>query len=136
MAELVIDSTLDAFFEANGRKPWRPGTVDCCLFLASWAIWIGHRDPAAHLRGAYDSEAGFREIIASAGGVVQVVERCVSSIGGKPLASPVAGAIGVIGSRVNIEHQFGAIFDGSCWRVRFINCIGRMAASPLAIWEI
>jgi hypothetical protein len=65
-----------------------------------------------------------------------VVALSAPAIGGKRLQRPLPGAIGVIGSSLNIDHQFGAIFDGARWNVRFINKIGQMAASPLAIWSI
>lgn len=131
-----MEETLASFLAAHDAKPWKPGTVDCCLALASWAIWLGHRDPAPHLRGIYDSEDGFRAIISAAGGVVPVVARCADRIGGKIVTAPKAGAIGVIGSPHVHDRQFGAIFDGSRWRVRFIKGFGQMAARPLAIWEI
>lgn len=141
MAELVTQTTIEpstdvlaAFIADNERQPWQPGVVDCCMFLAAWAMWLGHKDPAAHLRGTYADEAGFRRI--TAGGVVLVVERCVSAIGGSRISTPDLGAVAVIGARTNTEHQFGAIFDGQRWLVRFTNRVGHMAASPLAIWKI
>ncbi len=131
-----MEASLAAFFAAHDVKRWNPGSVDCCLALASWAIWLGHPDPAEHLRGAYDTEEGFRHIISSAGGVVPVVRRCVERIHGRRINLPQPGAIGVIGSPTVHQRQFGAIFDGSHWRVRFISGFGRMVAAPLAIWEI
>lgn len=127
---------LKAFFDHHARLPWRPGEVDCCLFLASWAMWLGHQDPAPHLRGTYDSDDGFRDIIHGVGGVVPLVERCAGLIGGKRMQQPVCGSIGVIGSKANIDHQYGAIFDGERWNVRFIHSIGPMTAAPLAIWSL
>lgn len=131
-----MESTLYSFFAAHERRLWRPGHVDCCMFLASWALWLGHRDPVEHLRGTYSTDDGFRAIVASAGGVVPVVEQCVSQINGKRIQRPFCGAIGVIGATTNIEHQYGAIFDGERWRVRFVDKIGHMTAKPLAIWSI
>ncbi|WP_223567252.1 DUF6950 family protein [Agrobacterium tumefaciens] len=131
-----MDQTLSAFLDAYREKPWRPGHVDCCLFLASWAIWLGHRDPAEHLRGTYEDEAGFRSHIEASGSVVSLVGTCAAKIHGKRMQSPYAGSIGVIGSSRNIYHQFGAIFDGERWLVRFINGVGPMVAKPLAIWAI
>ncbi|MDW5315020.1 hypothetical protein R6X40_12870 [Rhizobium sp. PL01] len=110
--------------------------MDCCLFLAAWAIWLGHRDPAQHLRGVYGDEAGFRGIIETAGSVTAVVERCALSINAKRLQRPLCGSIGVIGSASNIHRQFGAIHDGEGWNVRFIRGVHRMIATPLAIWSI
>lgn len=134
MAKLV--TSLEEFLREDAAKPWRPGEVDCCMFLASWAMWLDHSDPACHLRGAYDNEAGFRAIIATAGGVVPVVAACIANIEGRPIDAPTTGAVGVIGSATNIRRQWGAIFDGRQWLVRAKTGILAFSAKPLAIWEI
>jgi len=132
-----MEPTLREFLRAYGEKPWRPGVdVDCCLFLASWALWLGHPDPAPHLRGTYDSDEGFRMIVSQAGGVVPLVSNCAALIGGRRVQRPTCGAIGVIGSPSNIHRQFGAIHNGERWLVRFRNSVGSMVATPLAIWKI
>lgn len=132
-----MEQTLREFVRAYGEKPWRPGVdVDCCLFLASWALWLGHRDPAAHLRGTYDSDDGFRLIVEHAGGIMPLVEDCAVRIDGRRVQRPACGSIGVIGSPTNIHRQFGAIHDGERWLVRFRNSVGPMVATPLAIWMI
>jgi hypothetical protein len=127
---------LDDFFAGHALKPWAPGVTDCCLALADWAIACGHPDPAAHLRGAYDTEEGFRAIIEAAGSVVALVGSCASHIGLQPLEEPMRGAIGVIGSPSNIHRQFGAIHDGARWRVRFKCNFSPAVGSGLAIWRI
>ncbi|MDX0251144.1 hypothetical protein GOC31_20825 [Sinorhizobium meliloti] len=131
-----MEQTLAEFLRAYGEKPWQPGKVDCCLFLAAWAVWLGYPDPARHLRGAYDGEEGFREIIEKSGSVTVLVGSCASLIRGRRLQRPICGAIGVIGSATNIHRQFGAIHDGERWQVRLKNGIGPMTAQPLGIWFI
>nr|WP_210271370.1 hypothetical protein [Rhizobium sp. RM] len=131
-----MDQTLAAFLHSYRDKPWMPGRVDCCMFLASWAIWLGHSDPAEHLRGTYDSDEGFRRHISEAGNVALLVGACAAKINAKTIETPVCGSIGVIGSSRNIDHQFGAIFDGGRWLVRFINGVAPMSAKSLAIWAI
>ncbi|SMF65977.1 hypothetical protein SAMN02982989_3425 [Xaviernesmea oryzae] len=137
MAELVTAvDRLDEFLSWYGSLPWSPGSkVDCCLTLAEWAIWLSHADPAAHLRGTYDSDDGFRAIIAAYQGVVPLVASCLPSAAA-PTASPRRGDIGVIGARVNPLHQFGAIHDGRGWIVRQKQGFGRMSARTLAAWTI
>ncbi|WP_156392489.1 DUF6950 family protein [Rhizobium sp. Root482] len=125
-----------SFSRAYGELPWEPGKVDCCLCLSAWAMWLGYSDPARHLRGTYDDEAGFRRIIEQAGSVTALVERCADSISAKRTQRPFCGSIGVIGSPTNIHRQFGAIHDGEGWNVRFIHGVHRMIATPLAIWSI
>ncbi|MHC2297435.1 DUF6950 family protein [Rhizobium mongolense] len=95
---------LAAFLADNNARPWRPGHVDCCIVLADWASWLGHEDPADHLRGMYDSDEGFRAIIAAHQGAVPVVQCCVAKVGGKPTSKPKRGDIGVIGSATNIDR--------------------------------
>lgn len=136
MARAVAAGKLAAFVADNNTRPWQPGHVDCCMVLADWAMWLGHPDPATHLRGTYDSDEGFRAIIAAHQGAVPVVARCVAAIDGKPTSKPTRGAIGVIGSPLNIHRQFGAIHDGSGWLVRMHGGFGRMTACTLAAWEI
>lgn len=133
MAELVM---LRAFLNAYEREPWTPGDkVDCCLALAEWAIWMGRPDPAAAMRGTYQDEQGFRAHVNAAGSLVALVGSCVSSIGARRVDVPICGDIAVIGSSNNIHRQFGAIYDGRQWLVRFIDSIGPMTAKPLAIWR-
>src|SRR5689334_12941110 len=97
---------LSEFLPAYALRAWEPGSVDCCLFLAEWAVWLGYRDPAEHLRGTYDSEEGFRRHIEIAGSVVALVGDCADRIGGQPVQIPTCGDIGVIGSASNIHRQF------------------------------
>ncbi|SDN84575.1 hypothetical protein SAMN05216328_13937 [Ensifer sp. YR511] len=105
------------------------------MVLADWAVWLGHPDPAEHLRGTYDSDEGFRLIIAAHGGVVPLVSSCIPKPA-KRIQHPSAGDIAVIGSPANIKRQFGAIHDGSGWLVRMHGSFGRMTAQTLAVWTI
>lgn len=134
MAKLVDD--LSAFLIQSGKREWLPGQTDCCLFLADWAVWLGHADPARHLRDAYHSEDGFNAIIAGCGGVLPLVSACVASISGRATTTPAAGTIGVIGSSSNIFRQWGSIFDGRAWLVRSRAGIVPISAKPLSMWEI
>lgn len=106
------------------------------MVLADWAKWLGHNDPAAHLRGTYDSDEGFRDIIDAHHGAVPLVGGCVANIGGAVVDRPTRGDIGVIGSPTNIHRQFGAIHDGKSWLVRMHGGFGPMTARTLAVWKI
>lgn len=131
-----MENTLSNFFRAHERKLWQPGRVDCCLFVADWAMCLGRPDPAEGWRGAYDTEVGFQAIIAAAGGLVPLFEGCAAKVRAKRVQRPVVGDVAVIGSPINIGKQFGAIFDGARWNIRFINNVGPLTAKPLAIWRL
>lgn len=128
---------LQDFLAANAAEPWTPGgRVDCCLALAEWAIWLGHSDPAAHLRGAYTEGQGQVDILASRGGALELVRECAESIGGKKTDALVAGTIGVLGSSENPKRQIGAIFDGARWLTRTRKGWVPVMARHLAAWKI
>lgn len=131
-----MGQTLAAFLAAQKRKSWDAATLNCMLFPAAWAIWLGHRDPVEMWRGAFSNEDEYLAIVRAAGGCVPLMEAAATRIGGRHLDEPACGCVGVIGSPNNFERQFGAIFDGRRWLVRFTNRIGSMAARPLAIWSI
>jgi hypothetical protein len=135
-ADIGAVDALAPFLADNNARPWQPGEVDCCMVLADWAMWLGHDDPATHLRDTYDTDEGFRAIIAAHQGAVPVVAACVSNLKGKPTTAPRRGDIGVIGSPTNIHRQFGAIHDGKSWLVRMHGGFGQMTARTLAAWKI
>ncbi|WP_432443296.1 DUF6950 family protein [Rhizobium esperanzae] len=132
----MIEQTIAAFLAAQERKEWDAATLNCMLFPAAWAIWLGHRDPVEDWRGRFSSEEEYLAILRGAGGCVPLMESAAARIGGRRQSTALCGAVGVIGSPNNPERQFGAIFDGRRWLVRFTNRIGSMSAKPLAIWSI
>lgn len=128
---------LDAFLAHNSAQPWSPGShVDCCLTLAEWAMWLGHPDPAAHLRGTYEPGQGQVDALIRGGGAVALVESCALAIGGRPTDSPQRGDIGVVGRADNPARQFGVIHDGSGWLTRTRTGFSRVVARPLSAWKI
>ncbi|WP_026784204.1 DUF6950 family protein [Pleomorphomonas koreensis] len=128
--------TLEEFLAAYGAREWAPGTTDCCLMLADWALAKGLDDPAAHLRGTYDTEAGFWELIDAAGGLFPVVGDCVAVVGGRRINKPAPGVVAVIGSAAVARRQWGAIWDGTGWRVRDTSGVITVTAPVIAMWEI
>lgn len=127
---------LNDFIDAHMARPWAPGSVDCLLVLADWAMVRGYPDAAAHLRGTYHNEDGFRAIVERAGGAVPLVQDCSDRIGLTRADAPEYGFIAVVGSRRDIHRQWGGIWDGESWRVRFVNDFALVKAHPLAIWKL
>jgi len=137
MAELVTPVMISAFLAFDGARPWTPGaTVDCCLALAEWAIWLGYPDPAAHLRGIYTPGRGQIDILAARGGALELVGACARAIGADRVREPSAGCIGVVGSRSNPARQFGVIHDGRGWLTRTPSGWHGISARALDIWKI
>lgn len=125
---------LAAFLAHHESKPQVWGEVDCCLVLADWMEWLGYEDCAADLRGTYDSEDGCRSVIAAAGGLRPLIERC-NRLGLEETEVPTVGSIGLIGSATSINRQWGAIWNGERWLVRMERGFVPFFAKPLVIWK-
>jgi hypothetical protein len=131
-------SLLDEFVAGHLQRPWQPGQVDCMLAVADWCVRMGYPDPAASYRGTYDTEARTQAIVASLGGLIPWGRKHFGEIGAKIVTEPSHGCVAVVGSRNNIQRQWGAIYDGSAkgWRVRFIDAYPVVKARPLIIWKL
>lgn len=131
---------LESFTDASA-VPFVWGQSDCALLIADWAVANGHPDPAAHLRGTYDTEDACRSLLVAAGGLSAVVADCAARIGLKALHEPAFGAVGVIGSATNQARQWAGIWQGHRWMVRWLSPDGRptwalFSARPLAMWAV
>lgn len=139
LSAMGMSERLAAFLRDYAARPWNPGQVDCCLYLADWAMACGHDDPAASLRATYSGEEEMRVVVDRAGGLVPLVLGCASSIGLVPAgpAPLAAGDIAVIGSAKRSDRQWGAIYDGHALRVLTSDAgIARMTAKILMHWKM
>jgi len=126
---------LARFIAWHGGLDWKPGSVDCLLTLADWFVFRGFPDPASHLRGTYNDEAGFQAIVTGQGGAVATVEPCATMIGLQRIETPRVGSIGIIGSASSPDRQFGAIYNGRQWLTRADKGFLPLIARPLAVWD-
>lgn len=128
------------FCDRTNALPLIWGQADCSLLIADWAIENGHADPAGHLRGAYDTEAGCRALLGARGGLLSVVGDCAARIGLHALHEPEFGAVAVIGSARNQDRQWAAIWNGRRWLVKWGDEASArwapFAASPLGMWAV
>jgi hypothetical protein len=131
---------LEAFVVDTERTSHIWGVSDCSLAIADWAMANGYDDGAADLRGTYETEDACRAVLAARGGLVPTVAACASRLGLHPLSEPEFGCIAVIGSAVNPDRQWSAIWQGHAWLVRWGNEQRAQwvpfAAKPLAMWRI
>lgn len=127
---------LPAFLERHQQLVWSWGSVDCSLVLADWAIENGHSDPASSLRGTYSTAQEWKNIITSHGGLLPLVSDLCDRAGIVPTAELTVGTIAVIGSPLNIERQWGAIYDGSGWLIRGESSFSPLTAHALGKWRV
>lgn len=50
------------------HRRWRPGQLDCGVFMADWVVALCGRDPIADVRGTYTTEKQFLRIVRREGG--------------------------------------------------------------------
>lgn len=62
-----VTSLADYLASMRGRK-WRPGVLDCGVFLADWVLQLAGVDPIADVRGTYSTERQFLRIVRGEGG--------------------------------------------------------------------
>jgi hypothetical protein len=81
---------LTAYIEERREVPFTWGKADCCLFAADWVRLATDLDPAADLRGKYDSALGARRIIKRRGGLAAMVARALTPLGFREVALSLA----------------------------------------------
>ena len=128
------------FIRLTGSRPFVWGQSDCSLMVADWCVENGHDDPAAAWRGSYATEEGCRALIAKKGDLAAVVAGCAAVAGLKPLREPEFGCVAVIGSPLNTDRQWAAIWSGARWAVWWGNADGArwvsMTAKALGMWRV
>ncbi len=123
------------FYAEQRDREFVWGQADCSLFVADWAIALGHLDPAAHLRDQYDTALGCRRLLRKHGGIQAVVGECAEGIGMRRVDQPTFGAIAVIGAADDEWQQWSAIWDGFRWLVKWDDDLTIFNAKPLVIWS-
>jgi hypothetical protein len=119
------------------------GETDCMLVLADWIWRVRGVDPAAHVRGMYDSALSCERATGFIRRPVEAVDRCLDTIGGLPKVDvPVVGDIAVIVSPDpgGTFSAKGALWMGTAWAVKGVDgtttVSPRMVQKVLAVWEV
>jgi hypothetical protein len=110
-------------------KPFIWGETDCMLCLADWVQRVTGKDPAAHIRGTYDSRGSCQRETGFLRDPVGAVEACLATIGGLPRVDaprPGDGAVIMVQEPDGRVSPCGALWLGSCW-----GCKGPQGATTL-----
>lgn len=113
-----IDGLLGDFIVAHAARPWNFGSVDCLLTLADWVVYLGYMDPVPGLRGSYSTKAECIELMTRNGGAIGLTASACALLCIREIGTPGRGDIGIIGSALALDRQWGAIYDGGAWLVR------------------
>lgn len=128
--------TLADYLKASVSQSWTPGAFDCCFFPGEWAVSWGRGDPMATWRGRYQTDRGGLRFIKRAGGLVELWERGLSSIGVGRVDAPQVGDVGVV-LAINDAMRpepVGSIWTGDKWALANRRGLTFTPAHALAIW--
>lgn len=113
------------------------------LCLADWVLRVRGVDPAAEIRGTYDSRGSCQRETGFLRDPVGAVENCLATIGGLPrVGAPRKGdpAVIVVRDADGRLSPCGAVWLGSAWGCKGPNGTTtlkpRSVAEVLAIWGV
>jgi hypothetical protein len=76
---------LSKFIEQKRDQPFAWGINDCCLFGANWIELCTGIDPAARLRGTYNSALSGVRVLEKHGGLIGTIQAHMEPLGFKPI---------------------------------------------------
>lgn len=89
-------SGLKTYLSSLAGRRWRPGALDCGVFMADWVRLVRGVDPIADVRGSYATERGFKRILRREGGFARSCAVRLAAVGYAPTLTPAAGDIAVV----------------------------------------
>ena len=93
---------------------------DCTTFAASWVLEVSGVDPAAGLRGTYDTAEEANAIVARAGGLVALIGGRIEPLGWARVSDLHDGDIGIVTAASALDFcvkEIPAIRFGPLWIV-------------------
>lgn len=92
----MADLSLKAYLASLADRRWRPGALDCGVFMADWVRAVRGVDPIADVRGTYSSTREFNLILRREGGFAKSCADRLAAIGYVPTETPAAGDLAVV----------------------------------------
>jgi hypothetical protein len=92
------------YLAAVARRPFRPGALDCCVFMADWILAVTGCDPIADRRGTYSSNREYRKMLREEGGFVTACAARAAAIGLRETDEPKAGDPMLVSAPIAVRH--------------------------------
>lgn len=93
MADVSAAMTLPDYLASLRQRRWRPGILDCGVFMADWVIQLCGRDPIMDVRGTYSTEKHFQRILRDEGGLQAACAARLGAIGFRKTSVATAGDV-------------------------------------------
>ena len=117
--------------------PFIWGETDCMTCLADWIMRVRGVEPAADIRGMYDSRGSCQRETGFLRDPVTAVDKCLATIGGMARTdSPQPGdmAVIVVQDGAGRVSPCGALWLGAAWACK--GPTGTTTVSPKAVHEV
>lgn len=101
---------LEALIAQRQAAPFEWGSRDCCLWAADVVQAVTGHDPAADLRGTYDTAKGAESVIRRGHGIKSI---CAARLG--PEVSPSMAQVGDVGLIMDGARQAAVGYAGGAW---------------------
>jgi hypothetical protein len=136
LTRAALPPVLSAFLRSQAQQLFQWGVRDCGLIMADWVMASGRPDPAAAIRGKYDSAESCL-IICAAPDYQTAITAIADGAGLPRTEDPWDGDIGVVD--IPKIGAMGAIMTNGSWAFRTATGITWSKAAPgrlLTAWEV
>jgi hypothetical protein len=99
-----ISSSLATYLASVRARRWKPGSLDCGVFMADWIAERFQIDPIADVRGTYATERQFLRILRREGGFISSCEARLACAGFVETAFLSSGDIAVVAAPFDIRR--------------------------------
>jgi hypothetical protein len=86
-------AVLTDYFASVIARQWGYGTLDCSIFMADWVSERIGIDPMPDRRGNYSTEAEYRKLLKTEGGIIASCISRFTAIGMRETLEPKAGDV-------------------------------------------
>lgn len=91
-----------AFFNSLLPRRFEWGVLDCCLMPADWVREVTGKDPAGHLRFAYEDRSSCQRVTKFLTDPLDAPTFCMEQVAGRTrVENPVAGDVAVVRTAVD-----------------------------------
>jgi hypothetical protein len=97
--------TLPDYLDEVARRPFKPGSLDCAIFMADWIMRVTGRDPIADKRGAYSTADQYRELLKAEGGIVKACHARALATGLHETDNPKAGDPMLVNAPIEVGER-------------------------------
>ncbi|MGB3044533.1 MAG: hypothetical protein WBB98_15240 [Xanthobacteraceae bacterium] len=95
---------LPDYLASIASRSFRPGSLDCAVFMADWIKLVTGVDPIADQRGRYATTDEYRALVGREGGFIEACTVRAARIGLRKTDCPKSGDVMLVRAPVILHH--------------------------------